>query len=157
MNTYTITPYDIALRYVGLEELTKQGEDHPFIQWCFSLCDGFRLKTPDATPWCSAFMQHAPWELRLPRSKSAAARSWLRVGTPVPIERAAIGFDVVILQRGEGKQPSADVINAPGHVGFFAGIEEKDRKVLLLGGNQSDMVSIARFPLTRVLGVRRLV
>jgi uncharacterized protein (TIGR02594 family) len=149
------TPYSIAQRYIGLEELQDQGQDHPFIQWCFSLC-GMGMNTKDEVPWCAAFMQHGPWELRLPRSKSAAARSWLQVGTPVPLERAVVGFDIVVLQRGDGKQPGPEVIAAPGHVGLFAGLEENGKYVLLLGGNQGDMVNISRFNSKRVLGVRRL-
>ncbi len=61
----------------------------------------------------------------------------------------------MILKRGGGKQPGPDVIKAPGHVGFFAGVEEKS--VLVLGGNQSDEVNVSPFPVARVLGVRRLL
>jgi hypothetical protein len=56
--------------------------------------------------------------------------------------------------RGTGKQPGPDVTAAPGHVGLFAGLE--GTHVLVLGGNQSNGVSVARFPVARVLGVRRL-
>ena len=65
------------------------------------------------------------------------------------------GFDVVILRRGGGDQPGPEVLDAPGHVGFFAGHE--DPNVLLLGGNQGDSVSVAPFAAARILGVRRLV
>ena len=64
------------------------------------------------------------------------------------------GFDVVILKRGKAKQPGPDVIEAPGHVGLFAGRE--GNSVLVLGGNQSDAVNVKRFPASRVLGIRRL-
>lgn len=148
-----MTPYAIALRYVGLRELAGAAQ-HPFIQWCFSLCTGYGYDTADEVPWCSAFAQHPAWELRLPRSKSAAARSWLTVGIPVLPSHAAVGFDVVILTRGAGPQPGPDVIAAPGHVGYFAGWD--DDRVLLLGGNQSDGVRIDRFARDRILGIRRL-
>jgi uncharacterized protein (TIGR02594 family) len=108
----------------------------------------------DDVPWCSAFTNWIAWHLRLPRSKSLAARSWLTVGLPVALDIAAPENDVVILQRGSGQQPGPSVIKAPGHVGFFAGLE--DKHVLLLGGNQSDAVTVDRFPVARVLGVRRL-
>ncbi len=147
------TPYKIAERYIGLKELTG-GQDHPFIQWCFSLC-GYSLETPDETPWCSAFMQHPCWELRLPRSKSAAARSWLRVGTPCELEDASADFVVAIFKRGQN-QPGPEVTSgAPGHVGFYAGIE--DASILVLGGNQSDGVTLQPFPISQLLGLRRLV
>lgn len=145
------TPYAIAERFVGTKE-TPGLASNPMVLAMLHL-DATWPKGDD-TPWCSAFLNFIAWLLRLPRSKSLAARSWLAVGTPVPIEQAEPGFDVVVLQRGTGKQPGASVLNAPGHVGFFAGLEGKD--VLVLGGNQGDQVSIARFPVSRVLGVRRL-
>ena len=72
------------------------------------------------------------------------------------LEEAAPGFDVVILKRGGGgNQPGPEVIEAKGHVGLYAGHE--GTKILLLGGNQSDAVCVARYPANRLLGIRRLV
>jgi uncharacterized protein (TIGR02594 family) len=148
--------YELAQRFVGtVYELEEEGRHHPFIQWCFSLCAGYSLHTPDEVPWCSAFMQHPFWELRLPRSKSAAARSWLTVGEPLPLEEAEPGFDVVILKRGGGNQPGPEVLAAPGHVGLFGGLAGDT--VLLLAGNQGNAVSVEPFPISRVLGVRRML
>ena len=76
------------------------------------------------------------------------------MGRSVTIDAAEAGFDVVILKRGKAKQPGPDVIEAPGHVGLFAGRE--GNSVLVLGGNQSDAVNVKRFPASRVLGIRRL-
>ena len=77
----------------------------------------------DEVPWCSAFMNYICWLLRLPRSKSLRARSWLSVGTPIDISDARPGFDVVILKRGIGRQPGPDNLTATGHVALFAGLE----------------------------------
>ena len=148
-----ITPFELSQRFVG-QVLERQGSaDHPLIQWWLSLC-GFGLDAHDEVPWCSAFANGIAWELRLPRSKSAAARSWLTVGQAIPIEQAIVGFDVVILKRGTGVQPGPEVLNAQGHVGFYAG--NGDGKLFILGGNQSNGVSIANFPASSLLGVRRL-
>jgi uncharacterized protein (TIGR02594 family) len=152
MRPILITPLEIAQRYIGLAEI-EGGKSHPFISWCFSLC-AMNLDTPDETPWCSAFAQHPAWELRLPRSKSARARSWLLVGDPIPVSAAEPGADVVIFARGQGRQPGPDVIDAPGHVAYFAGIEGDS--ILAVGGNQGNAVSLMRFPIRSVLGVRRL-
>jgi uncharacterized protein (TIGR02594 family) len=146
--------FDLAQRYAGIKELAGTGQNHPLIQFWLTLC-GFGPDTPDETPWCSAFVNGIAWELRLPRSKSALARSWLTVGVPVELKDARNRFDVVILQRGDGLQPGADVLNAPGHVGFFAG--QTADTIHLLGGNQGDGVTVAGFPIARVLGVRRLL
>lgn len=141
----TITLYDLAQRYVGIKELPAQGKDHPLVQWWLSLC-GFSLDTPDEVPWCSAFVNGIAWELRLPRSKSAAARSWLNVGIPV-LQRDVLLGDIVVLWRGT-------LQGTTGHVGFFTGWQ--DGKVQLLGGNQSNGVCIESFDNGRILGIRRL-
>lgn len=151
-----ITAFALAQRYVGIRELSAQGKDHPLISWWMSLC-GLALDTPDEIPWCSGYPNGIAWELRLPRSKSAAARSWLGVGTPVSLAEAAVGWDVVILTRGAGAQPGPDVLHAPGHVGFFAGWRDGDGWVLVLGGNQSNGVTIQAFDPARILGMRRLL
>lgn len=149
-----ITAYELAERYSGIKEFPG-GRDHPLVQWWLSLC-GFSIDSPDETPWCSAFVNGIAWELRLPRSKSAAARSWLAVGIPVPLDQAEVGFDVVILKRGAGPQPGPERLDAPGHVGFYAG-READGSILIRGGNQGDSVSVARFRSDSILGVRRLL
>ena len=66
-----------------------------------------------------------------------------------------VGFDVVILKRKK-EDPGPETIDFVGHVGFFAGWENYDT-ILLLGGNQSDSVSISPYPTSKMLGVRRLL
>ena len=141
-----ITPYDIALRFVGMKEIPGVGAN-PAVLAMLRLDDTW--PEGDETPWCSAFVNYVAWLLRLPRSKSLAARSWLSVGDVIPATglsssyAAVRGFDVVILERG-----------AVGHVGFFSAFEQD--RVWLLGGNQGDAVSVASFDKQRILGVRRL-
>lgn len=140
-----ITPFALAQRYIGIQEIAGEG-DHPLVQWWLWLC-GFPTTVHDEVAWCSAFVNGIAWELRLPRSKSAAARSWLNVGTPVEVP--SVGFDIVILSRGNNP--------AQGHVGFYAGPDATDiEKLILLGGNQADGVRLESFDRARILGVRRL-
>jgi uncharacterized protein (TIGR02594 family) len=146
-----ITAFGLAQRFVGLREI--QGPMSNAHVLAMLRLDSTWV-TDDAVPWCSAFLNYIAWLLRVPRSKSLAARSWLKVGTPIPVRAARSDWDVVVLARGDGEQPGPDVFDAPGHVGFFAGLEPG--QVLVLGGNQGDEVSVAPFPLGRVLGVRRL-
>jgi len=143
-----LTLFDLATRYVGIHELAGNA-DHPLIRWWLSLC-GFPTDVHDEISWCSAFLNGMAWELRLPRSKSAAARSWLAVGQAIDLMEATVGFDIVVLKRGAGDQPGPEVIQAPGHVGLFAG------RSSLLAGNQGNAVSVAPFDPAKVLGVRRL-
>jgi uncharacterized protein (TIGR02594 family) len=144
--------YDVAKR-LAVDEI--EGPKHaPLIQYGFALCEGYDGDTPDEVPWCSAWLQVPCEVLGLPRSKSAAARSWLKVGRPVSFSEAEVGNDVVILKRGKAPQPGPNVIGAQGHVGVFAGLS--GGRVLVLGGNQSDSVNVRPFDAADVLGVRRL-
>ncbi len=148
-----ISAFDIAQRFVGMTEIPGT-PSNPAILAMLKLDQSW--PADDETAWCSAFVNYVAWLLRLPRSKSLQARSWLTVGRPVKLENATAGFCVVVFSRGEGIQPGPDVVNAPGHVGFFAGLDLIKQQVLVLGGNQGNSVNVSRFPISRVLGVRDL-
>lgn len=140
-----ITALRLAERFLGVKEFAGQ-KDHPLIVWWHSLC-ALGDAQHDEIPWCSSFANGVAWLLNLPRSKSAAARSWLAVGREIKdIRDAHPGFDVVVFSR-EGS-PTA------GHVAFFVGLE--NGYVRVLGGNQADAVTYALFHQSQVLGVRRL-
>lgn len=144
-----MTAFELAERYRGeIKELPGTAH-HPLIQWWHSLC-GMGFDAADEIPWCSSFVNGIAWELRLPRSKSAAARSWLGVGQAVALADARVGFDVAVLRRFVNGIDNG----ASGHVGFYAG--HTDTHVFVLGGNQSNQITIAPFPTTDVLGVRRV-
>jgi uncharacterized protein (TIGR02594 family) len=136
-----MTAFDLAQRFVGVKEVAGTASN-PLVLAMLRLDDEW--PQDDAVPWCSAFVNYVAWLLRLPRSKSLAARSWLDIGRVVALDEARVGFDVVILSREGG-----------GHVGWFAGLPTPTT-VALLGGNQGDAVTVASFTRTRVLGVRRL-
>lgn len=144
-------PFQLAERFVGIKEVGGD-VDHPMILSMLRLDQEW--PEHDEVPWCSAFVNYICWLLRLPRSKDLRARSWLSVGYNVPISGAQVG-DIVVLKRGSGDQPGADVIDAPGHVGFYAGIDGEWIEVL--GGNQSDTVKVSRYPKSRLLSVRRVI
>lgn len=150
MTGITISPFDLAQRFVGIKEVSGPVANPQILAMLRLDEEG---PTDDAVPWCSAFVNYIAWLLSLRRSKSLRARSWLRVGRPIALSLAEVGFDVVILNRGGSTSP--DVLESPGHVGFFAGRE--GGFVLMLGGNQGDSVSVARFKVEDVLGVRRLL
>ena len=137
--------YQVALNLMGIREIPGN-DDNGFIKWCLSLTT---VPSPhhDEIPWCSAFVHGLCKILGIKPSGSAAARSWLAMGTPVDKDHAEIGMDIVILSRGGS--PTA------GHVGVFAGYDGPD-KIKVLGGNQADMVCIRSFPRASVIGIRRL-
>lgn len=143
--------FDSAQRFVGTKEVGGQ-MDNPMVLAMLKLDNDW--PESDEVPWCSAFVNFICWFLRVPRSKNLRARSWLQVGRGIQLDDAEPG-DIIILKRGSGEQPGPDVLEAPGHVGFYAG--RFAGFIEVLGGNQSDTVKVSRYPSTRLLGVRRLI
>lgn len=93
----------------------------------------------DETPWCGAAV--GDWMARsgFPLAPHPyRAKSWLEWGQP--ISRSILG-SIVVLGRDGG-----------GHVGLEIG--QTPTHVILLGGNQGNSVSIASFPLSRLIGRR---
>ena len=102
----------------------------------------------DAIPWCGLFMAivalRANIEHRAERNPPRlylAALEWASFGSAVPKGAAALG-DVLVFNRKGG-----------GHVGLYVGHDESAFHVL--GGNQSDRVSITRLSRNRLVSVRR--
>jgi uncharacterized protein (TIGR02594 family) len=95
----------------------------------------------DEVPWCAAFVGACLERVAVASTRSLMARSYLRWGASA--EEGRFGA-IAVLSRG--RDPAA------GHVGFLVG--ETDGEIILLGGNQSDAVSVAAFPKPRLLGLR---
>lgn len=108
---------------------------------------------PVNTEWCAAFVNMVLLEQELPTSASVSdyplmARSFLFWGDPV-IDEPKQG-DIMIFERGnQGWQ---------GHVAFYVSKTTIQGKEFynVLGGNQSDKVSIEPYPADKLLSVRRL-
>ena len=147
-----VTAYDLAARFIGVKEVPGVGTD-PWISAWLEL-SGAPHPAADETSWCSGFSYFPFWLLGLPAKPGLGARAWLTQGKPVSLAEALRGYDVVVLKRGGGDQPGPEVINASGHVTLFDRLEGET--VYGLGGNQSNAVSIAAFPVARMLGIRRL-
>ena len=146
-----MNPFDLASRFTNIDEVGGS-VDNPQLMAMLKLDNDW--PEHDEVPWCSAFVNYICWLLRLPRSKSLLARSWLTVGHGIHLDDASVG-DIVVLKRGSGDQPGPEITTAPGHVGFYAG--RMGDFIEVLGGNQSDTVKISRYPKSRLLSVRRLV
>lgn len=96
--------------------------------------------TQDETPWCSSFVNFVLSVAHVPITRSAMARSWLAWGMSTSERYGA----VTILARGT--RP------LQGHVGFL--IDADADWLWLLGGNQADAVSVARYARATLLGLR---
>lgn len=153
MSAVTLTPYQLAERFLGITEHPGLGSN-PIILAMLQLDQAW--PTDDDVPWCSALPNYICHLLSLPRSRSLVARSWLDVGEPIRLDEARPDADLVILARGS--PPVMDPANrkAPGHVGFYQSRSSVSGRVTLLGGNHGNVVSLAKFPIAHILGVRRL-
>ena len=147
-----ITAFDLAQRFVGVRELPGQLRNPQIM--AMLLLDA-KWPEDDSVAWCSAFLNYIAWLLRLPRSKDLRARSWLSVGMPIGLDEAKPGWDVIVLSRGPNA-PGPEQMDAPGHVGFYAGVSIDGSCIYILGGNQDDSVNVSAFRIDRVLGLRRL-
>jgi len=132
---------NIALSQYGITEYSNA--ENPEILKYFHQT-GQKWVKEDELSWCSAFVNWVAKTCGKPYSGKLNARSWLDIGIPVDIP--IIG-DIVILWR-ESKD------SWKGHVGFY--INESDRHIWILGGNQNNMVRISAYPKGRLLGFRRL-
>ena len=106
--------------------------------------DGRSLGDPGKNPWCGDFVETCirmglPDEPLLGAlgSNPYWARNWLLFG----LDTKPVPGAVLIFKRGSG-----------GHVGFAVG--QDDANFYVLGGNQSDAVTITRIAKSRLLGAR---
>lgn len=118
---------DAAYKELGVGEIP--GDDHNPRIIDYHAHTTYKA-TADEVPWCSAFVCCMLEENGVHSTISAAAKSYLLWG--VTLEHPTEGC-VAILRRDTDKF----------HVGFY--IDEDETTVHILGGNQGDKVSIARF------------
>ncbi|MBA2124683.1 TIGR02594 family protein [Hyphomicrobium methylovorum] len=102
---------------------------------------GDAVTRSETTPWCAAFAGAMLKRSGRSGTGSLLARSYLNWGTSLDSGRLGA---VTVLSRGSN--PGA------GHVGFLIG--ESSSNLYLLGGNQNDAVSVAKFARSRLLGFR---
>jgi uncharacterized protein (TIGR02594 family) len=131
---------DIAEAELGVTEIPGPEAEGRIVEYLESTSLGHPDNQTDETPWCSAFVNWCMVQAGYQGTDSAWARSWLNWGRE-PEEEEYEGC-ICILSRGKGS----------GHVGFLT--EWDDESVILLGGNQSNQVCYATYPVSRVLGYR---
>lgn len=128
------------LALFGTHEYAGAANNPVIVAWAEEC--GIHGYTADAVAWCGLTMaiaaKRAGWDYN-PGHNALWARNWASWGTDAP--HAALG-DVLVFPRGDG-----------GHVSMYVG--EDDTHYHILGGNQSDSVSITRKAKTPILGIRR--
>ncbi len=96
----------------------------------------------DDIAWCAAFINWVLMKAGLKYSSSLMARDFMKYGKPTTTPKLG---DIIVLWR-------LSKTSIYGHVGIY--ISSGISNVYILGGNQSNRVSIDVYPKTQVLGYR---
>ena len=131
--------YKIAKTYLNIREIPGRMNNETIVGF-FKTVLGYGMS--DETAWCAIFVGHCIEMSGLVGTGKALARSFLSWGKKTL--RPKIG-DVVIFWR---ESPES----WKGHVAFYAG--ETVDKVLVLGGNQDNMVCYKYYKKSQVLDYR---
>ena len=130
--------YDLALTKKGLHEKRDNAELRKFLKE-----DGKTLGDPAVLPWCGDFVETCV-AVTLPNEPLPAnpylARNWQKFGRACEIQLGAIA----VFWR------TSRTNSTNGHVAFVAGIG--DGVIYVLGGNQSNTISVTKLDLDRLLG-----
>jgi uncharacterized protein (TIGR02594 family) len=134
-----------ARTFIGLKEIPGPVDEEQIVKDFATV--GHSWVKDDETAWCAAFVGARLEEAGIASTKKLNARSYLDWGTPIDIVDAQEG-DIVVFWRGSKN-------SWKGHVGFF--VRTEGNNIIVLGGNQSNMVRESPYSLNRLLGVRRNV
>lgn len=126
-----------ARKYIGLKEIPGPKHNSIIQGWLKRLNAWW---SDDETPWCGVFVAQClqAVDIKYPGAWYRA-KAYLDWGDK--IDMPEYGCVVVFTREGGG------------HVGFVVGKDDKGR-IMVLGGNQGNAVSIAPFELYRVSGYR---
>lgn len=134
----------VATKEVGIKEYAGTDSNHPRIQLYLSTVNNLSdlEKLQDETAWCSCFMNWCVEQCNTAGTDSAWAKSWGNWRTSVPVASAQTG-DIAVFDRSSAK-------GAGGHVAMFITLDASQQNVLVLGGNQTDAVRYAWYPVDGV-------
>jgi uncharacterized protein (TIGR02594 family) len=134
------TALDLAQSMLGENETINHDDVQRY------LATGGAGMDPAKAAWCAAFVNSTLNQSGQQGTGSNMARSFLGWGQPV--SGAPSPGDVAVFPRGGANSPY-------GHVGFVQGYDPKTGMISLLAGNQGNAVSVAQYPLSAALGIRR--
>lgn len=139
-----------ALQYYGLQEIPGKEDNAQVVTWLKRL---IHWAADDEIPWCAAFangilkennyfsIEDLPEQKRRPGT--ALARDFMKIPDPV-ID--PVPGDLAVFWR-------KSIDSYAGHVGFY--IRQDAKNIWVLGGNQSNQVSIAPYAQHRLLSFIR--
>lgn len=142
LNDPTLVWFQEARRLMGTKETPGVGNNPVILDWATAM--GLHDYDADETAWCGLFVGHcvtATLDREPTPNNVLGARSWEGFGVATaPTPGAVMVFWRISKASGKG------------HVGFYAG--EDATAYRILGGNQSDSVSLAWVTKDRFLGAR---
>lgn len=128
-----------ARALVGLKEIVGSRHEKKVVQ--FFADAGHAWVKDDETAWCAAFVNAMLAKAGVKGTGSLAARSFLKWGEKLKAPKPGC---IVVFKRGNSSWQ--------GHVAFF--IRTVGASIEVLGGNQGNAVSIAKYPKSKLLGYR---
>ena len=140
-NLYLGSPKVIteAVRYLGINEVKGKLNNPTIMSWAKDI-GVEKIYTSDEVAWCGLFVAKVVFKAGFKPVKDPLwALNWKNFGTKQSV--AMLG-DVLVFKRDGG-----------GHVGFY--IAEDKNYFHVLGGNQSNSVSITRIAKNRCVAIRR--
>lgn len=134
-NVASANPLYTASQYLGMHERSNKG----------SLARVTKVN-PARTPWCAAFVNGILRQEGYRGTGSNSAASFKRYGSATSNPSSG---DIVVIHRRGG---------SGAHVGFFKGFVKKNGRtyVAVLGGNQSNRVSVSYYPVSKVHSYRNV-
>lgn len=135
-------PRWLALAWEDLGVAETPGPQHTQRVLAYYADVGHPQISTDETAWCAAFLGSCLERAGIASTRSLLARSYLEWGEAAPLP---LPGTIAVLSRGS--DPSL------GHVAFVVG--STPAGIILLGGNQSDAVTVDVFPHARLLALRR--
>ena len=130
---------ELAFLEAGTKEIKGKNHNPRILQYHKFTSLG---ASTDEIAWCSSFANFVVMKAGGTGTNNAMARSWENWG--LSIEKPVPGC-LVIFSRGADPRY--------GHVAFFLG--ESKTHIYVLGGNQGDSVSIAKYPKSRLVCYRQ--
>ncbi len=153
-------PLVVASKYLGINEDDPKHLDTIYGFYSSAIDNpesALNVKTKEQlagdVAWCGAFVKHVLSEMGVESVAKKKGYEYLRakdyasIGERIPsIGQAKLG-DLIVKMNDSGQY----------HVGFYAGRDSMDpKRILMLGGNQNDSVSVNSYPINEVKSINRM-
>lgn len=129
---------------LGTQECAGEANNTTILDWARQEGGWIeRFYTADSIPWCGLFVSHCLLNAGIGGPKNPlSALAWADWGEAMPFADREAGCVLVFTRQGGG------------HVGFYVGEDADGSALHVLGGNQSDAVTITRIATNRLHALR---